>query len=144
MFNLSEDERLASWMEFRKSIDNSETPLQDIIDFWAPTPFTPVRPRLDPYFQASWPTPWEIIVDNYYDDFTKAVMIGYTILLTEKYKKSLVEIRTLVDSVHNRLYNVVVIDSEWTLNFNDFSPIKLEEIPEYCRVENLVVLERPR
>lgn len=144
MFKLDEDKRLASWSAIRKEIDNSENPLQLVIDFWANAPFSHGKPKLDPFYQASWPTPWEIIVENLYDDFSKAAMIGYTLLLTEKFKKSLVEIRTLVDNKNNRLYNAVIIDNEWALNFNDHHPIKLEEIPEFCRLENLIVLERPR
>ena len=144
MFKLDEDSRLAAWSKIRKLIDSSDNPFQIVIDFWAEAPFTTGKPRLDPFYQASWPTPWEIIVDNLYDDFSKAVMMGYTLLLTEKFKESLVEIRTLVDHKHNRLYNVVVIDSEWALNFNDYSPIKLDEIPDFCRLENLIVLDRPR
>ena len=144
MFNLDEDSRLSSWSKIRKLIDSSDDPLQIVIDFWFKAPLTVGKPRLDPFYQASWPTPWEMIADNLYDDFSKAVMMGYTILLTEKYKESLVEIRTLIDHKNNRLYNTVVIDSEWVLNFNDYSPIKLNEIPNFCQLENLIVLERPR
>lgn len=144
MFKLDEDERLAAWSEIRRVIDSSEDPLQVVIDFWANSPHTTGKPRLDPYYQASWPTPWELIVENRYDDFSKAVMMGFTLLLTEKYRQSLVEIRTLVDKEHNRLYNIVVVDNEWALNFNDLYAIKLTEIPEFCCLENLIVLERPR
>lgn len=144
MFKLDEDSRLASWFKIRQIIDNSEDPLQVVIDFWASAPQTTGKPRLDPYYQASWPTPWELVVENRYDDFSKAVMMGYTLLLTEKFKESLVEIRTLVDNKNNRLYNAVVIDNLWVLNFNDHCAIDLDEIPVFCRLENLIVLERPR
>lgn len=144
MFKLDEDSRLAAWADFRKHLDNSTDPLQDVIDFWSNCPLKSNRNVLDPFYVGSWPTPWEIIVENQYDDFTKSVMIGYTILLTERYKNSSVQIRTLVDKVNNRLYNTVYIDEFFVLNFHDDRAIISENIPDFCRLENLVELTRPR
>jgi hypothetical protein len=144
MFDLNEDDRLSAWSTLRKLIDVSNDPLKDMVEFWATTPFIAHNHHIDPYYQASWPTPWEIIIENRYDDFTKAVMIGYTLLLTEKFKDSSVQIKTLVDPSGKRLYNIVCVDDTWALNYDDSQVLMMGNIPSLYRLENLVQLERPR
>ena len=144
MFNLNDDDRLSAWSELRKRIDVSTDPLKETAEFWAGTPFVGHNHHIDPYYQASWPTPWEIIIENRYDDFTKAIMIGYTLLLTEKYKNSSIQIKTLVDTSGKKLYNVVCIDDMWALNYDDSQVLLTSNIPTLYRLENLVQLARPR
>ena len=144
MFDLDEDDRLSAWSDLRKRLNNSNDPLQEAIDFWAQTPFVAHNHKIDPFYQASWPTPWEIIIENRYDDFTKAVMIGYTLLLTEKFKNCEVQIKTLVDTQFKRLYNVVYVDNEWVLNYDDGRVLHVDNIPSLYSLENLVELKRPR
>jgi hypothetical protein len=71
-------------------------------------------------------------------------MMGWTVLLTDHFKNSTVEIRTLVDDVRNRLYNIVCIDDRWALNFIDGEAADIDKIPGLYRLENLVPLQRPR
>jgi hypothetical protein len=144
MFELEIDDRFTAWSLLRKQIDESTTPLNDLIAFWSLTPFTAHNHNIDPYYPASWPTPWEIIVDNTYDDFTKAIMMGWTLLLTNRYKDSSICVKTLVDNDHNRLYNVVVVDNHWALNYQDNQVIDADSIPSLYRLENQVELVKPR
>lgn len=144
MFTLEVEDRLAAWSELRKHLDQSKDPLQDVVTFWSDIPFTPHNHTIDPYYQESWPTPWEIIADNRYDDFTRAIMIGYTLLLTEQYKNSDVQIKTLVDTEFKRLYNVVYVDDTWALNYDDNKVVPASNIPTLYRLENLIGLKRPR
>ena len=144
MFDLDVDDRLSVWANFRESINSSNDPLQDVAHFWASAPFTVHNHRVDPYYQASWPSPWEIIVENRYDDFTKAVMIGYTLLFTDRFKDSDVQIKTLVDTAGNRLYNVVYVDDTWVLNYDDNRVVLTSNIPSLYNLENLIELKRTR
>lgn len=144
MFTLEVEDRLAAWSELRKHLDQSKDPLQDVVTFWSDIPFTPHNHNIDPYYQESWPTPWEIIADNRYDDFTRAIMIGYTLLLTDQYKNSDVQIKTLVDTEFKRLYNVVYVDDTWALNYDDNKVVSASNIPTLYRLENLIGLKRPR
>lgn len=144
MFNFDVDDRLAAWSNLRKQVNQSSDPLSDIAQFWMTTPFVGHNPNIDPYYQASWPTPWEIIVENKYDDFTKAIMIGYTILLTDRFKNSSVQIQTLVDENKKKLYNVVCVDNTSVLNYVDGEVVGVDNVPSLYRLENLVELERPR
>jgi hypothetical protein len=144
MFDLEIDDRLSAWSNIRKNIDTSSDPLQDLVEFWKDTPFTAHNHHVDPYYPASWPTPWEMVVENKYDDFTKAVMMGYTLLLTEKFKNSSIQIKTLVDTDLKRLYNIACVDNTWALNYDDGVVVPLSNIPSLYSLENLVELKRPR
>lgn len=144
MFNLSVDERLAEWANHRRRLDEIEDPLQEVWDFWHQAPFVPHNRNIDPYYQKSWPSPWEIIAENLYDDFTKTLMIGWTLKLTKKFKDSRIEIRTLVDSDRRRQYNLLYIDEEWVINYNDNGPVRAPEIIGSFRLENLVEVNTPR
>ena len=144
MFDLDVDDRLSAWSDLRKHINDCNDPLQEVVDFWSQTPFVPHNHKIDPFYQASWPTPWEMVVENRYDDFTKAVMIGYTLLLTEKFKSSEIQIKTLVDTQFKRHYNVVYVDDTWVLNYDDSKVLKVSNVPSLYSLENLVELKRPR
>jgi hypothetical protein len=143
MTELTVDQRLSAWVELRKEIDRSDNPLQLVVDFWKNMPFTAYNKSIDPYNQRSWPRPWQILSENIYDDFTIAIMMGYTILLTEKFANSHVEIKTMVDKDHRKLYNLVYLNDNDVLNF-DIGPIKAQDIPDSFHLENIVILQRPR
>lgn len=144
MFKLDVEARLSAWALLRKKAETSKTPLEDIMEFWSNAPFIPHNHLIDPCYAGSWPTPWEIIVENKYDDFTKAVMIGYTLLLTDKFKDSKIEVHTLVDNEQNRLYNIVYVDNTWALNYQDNQAVTVDTVPTSYMLENLVELIRPR
>jgi hypothetical protein len=144
MFDKDIDERLSIWAKFRQHIESSITPFEDTYNFWKNAPFIPYNNAVDPYFQFGWPTPWDIIVHNKYDDFTKALMIGWTLKLTKRFENVLVEIRTLVDKEKLISYNVICIDNEWVINYNDNGPILLKNLPDKFNLENLVELSRLR
>jgi hypothetical protein len=144
MFKTDPDQRLTRWSDFRKSLEEASEPLDAIAKFWQGAPLIPFNHKIDPFFPRDWPTPWEIVYDNKYDDFTLSLIIGYTVLLTERFKNSKVEIKTLVDDTSKRLYNVVCVDDQWALNFVDGEAVSLDSIPSLYRLENLVPLDRPR
>ncbi len=144
MFKTETDERLHLWFEFRQSLEVSQDPLQDLIDFWDQAPRIPHNHLIDPYFERDWPTPWEIIERNKYDDFTISLMMGWSLLMTEKFKNSQIEIQTVVDDQSKRIYNIVCIDNSWALNFQDHQAVEMNSIPSLYRVENIVPLKRPR
>jgi hypothetical protein len=144
MFDLGVDDRLSAWASLRHQADLSKDPLTLVWEFWSTAPFIPYNNKFDPYYQASWPSPWEIIVENRYDDFTKALMIGQSLKMTKRFASSKIEIKTLVDNANNRQYNIVSIDEEWIINYNDNGPELLQNIPESFLLENIIELTGPR
>jgi hypothetical protein len=144
MFKLLIDERLSVWAALRAELEICDDPLQHVIDFWCDAPFIPYNRNIDPYHQKSWPSPWQIVVDNQYDDFTKALMIGYSLKLTKRFNNSVIEVRTIVDKPNKKYYNIVCVDNEWAINYSDNEPIKLENISDSFLVENLIELQPQR
>jgi hypothetical protein len=144
MFNQSVDKRLESWLDHRTHLDRSINPLQEVWDFWHTAPFVPHNQQVDPYHRQSWPSPWEIINNNKYDDFTRALMIGWTLKLTEKFRNSSIVIKTVVDNQNNKEYNLVYIDDTWVINYDDNGPILAKSLSDSFRLENLIELDPPR
>lgn len=144
MFKLTVDDRLSTWIKLRSEIDQSNDPLQLVWDFWHQAPFVPHKKSVDPFFQRNWPTPWEIIVDNKYDDFTKALMISWTLKLTKKFENSKIFLKTYVDSDDGTEFNLVFIDDNWVINYNDNGPVRPESITKSFRLQNLVEVNTPR
>lgn len=138
MFEKNIDDRLSAWAEFRRSLETATEPFEAVIDFWKAAPFIPYNNKLDPYNKRSWPSPWEIIVDNKYDDFTKAVMMAYSIKLTNRFKNNSITVKTVVDKHRAVNYNLVCVDDEWVLNYQEHGPIAAIIVPDYFSIENLV------
>ena len=144
MFNLPAEDRLSSWAEHRAHLEKSNDPLTEVIEFWKEAPFIPYNQKVDQYNQRSWPTPWEIIVDNKYDDFTKALMMACSIKFTQRFSKSSIQIRTLVDNSKSTCYNVVCVDGTWVINYNDNTVVSIDNIPDNFLIENLIEVDLPR
>lgn len=144
MFNQPVDLRLTEWVNHRKQLDESNDPLQDVWDFWHLAPFTPHNKNVDPYYQQSWPSPWKIIEDNKYDDFTRAIMIGWTLKLTNKFQKSKIEVRRMVDNARRREYNLLYVDDTWVINYKDDGPVNVQGVAESLLLENIIELDGPR
>lgn len=144
MFNRSLEERLTIWLTLRKDLDYSSTPLVDVWEFWKQAPFVPHNRNVDPYHQKSWPTPWEIIAENKYDDFTKALMIAWTLKLTKRFFDSPIVIKTLVDINRAREYNIICIDNGWILNYSDNGPIPAASFDDFFKIENIIEIVAPR
>lgn len=144
MFQKSPEERLTRWSDFRKELDHTSDPLNSLAEFWSQAPLIIHNHNIDPYNHRSWPTPWEIIVENKYDDFTLALMMGYTLKLTKKFNNDKIEVRTMVDSNKTKLYNLVYVNEEEVLNYDRFAAIKPQDIDTSLYLENLVEVIFPR
>ncbi len=144
MFSKSVDERLSAWKSLRDNLNDESDPLSKVMKFWHQAPLIPYNHKVDQYNPNSWPTPWEIIVDNKYDDFTLGLMIGWTLKCTEKFANSKIEVRVMVDENRTKLYNLVYIDDDMVLNYNKLKAIKAQDIPNSFLLENLVDITRPR
>ncbi len=142
MFDKIPDERLSAWAEHRHALDTVPNPLELLIEFWGYPPYVPFNRNVDPYNQRAWPTPWEIIVENKYDDFTKALMMSWTLKLTARSKDVKIELKTYTDD--KRQYNLVVINDEYVVNYKDNVLSTAADIPEWFQLENLIEVSRPR
>jgi hypothetical protein len=71
-------------------------------------------------------------------------MIGLTLKHTKIFENSKIEIRSLVDNHNTSYYNVVCVDEEWVINYNDNGPILFKNLPDSFLIENLIELSTPR
>lgn len=144
MFRSSPDERLSMWANHRLDLDSSENPFTTLIDFWKEAPYVPYNRNIDPYNPRRWPTPWDIIVENKYDDFTKSLMMSWSLKLTSRFKDSKIEIKTYTNADKSRQYNLVCVEDKWVINYSDNSVVEVKEIPTDFILENLIEVQRPR
>ena len=144
MFKLDVDDRLSSWADLRAQLETCEDPFQTVTDFWYGAPYVPYNNQIDPFHQKAWPTPWEIILHNKYDDFTKALMMAYSIKFTQRFNNSVVELRTYIDKVKNAYYNIVCVDDLWAINYYDNAVIPVNLLPDSFLVENLIEVRAQR
>ena len=144
MFEKSVEDRLTAWAALRAELETSDDPLAATWEFWRHAPYIHYNNKIDPFNRRSWPTPWEIIIENKYDDFTKVLMIAWTLKLTAKFKDSKIEIKTYTDAHRSRQYNLVFIDDEFVINYTDNGINTPSDIPESFQLENLIEVQRPR
>jgi len=144
MFDRPYDVRLNSWIELRNNLNSSTRPFEEVQEFWNKAPFIPFNRYVDPYNQQSWPTPWEILEENKYDDFTKSLMIAWTLKLSNKFHQSSIELHTVIDKHRFREYNLIYVDGKKVLNYDDTGPIDVDFIPGGLYLQNMVIINTPR
>ena len=110
------DQRLQDWYEFRQTISRLSLPeaLEATAKLWGTAPF--VNYNLDPARPETWPDPWQLLDDNYYCDISLALGMFYTLALSEHQTK--LELQILFDPVKKEQINIVVVNSEYVLNYH--------------------------
>jgi len=71
-------------------------------------------------------------------------MISWTLKLTKKFNQSKIEIKTLVDSEHEREYNLVFVDDNYVINYSDNGPVSVLDLIGSFRLQNLIEVDTPR
>ena len=127
MFDLYGNERLIKWKQFRDSVETSNSPLEDVANFWSHAPF--VSPYLPPSNPTSWPDPWQLIADGRFDELAIVIGMLYTIKLTQRFMDSKCEIHTTILSKEKEPIYMLIIDDQQVINF------------EYRTVSSIKVLE---
>lgn len=126
MFDLNETNKLQQWKNFRNSLELSSTAFEDVAQFWSRTPF--VSNYLDPFDSKSWPDPWQLILNNKFDDLGIVLGMCYTLQLTERFKDNKFEIHMSMSQLKKDWRYVLLIDDITVLNWNYGSVAKFNEI----------------
>lgn len=126
--------RLSDWYNFRQQLEKSNTPLEDVSNFFERFP----RQRFytDPYDQSTWPTAWELIDENAFCQFNVLLGICYTLQLTERFQNYQPKIKIAIDSESKNLYYLLVInnavygllDKQWTT---------LDQLPKTLKIQKI-------
>lgn len=113
-------ERLRSWNMLRASLENkdAQTICEEVNNYWAN--LKTERYYLHPVDIEDWPTPWELIHDNTYCVYAKALGIIYTLLLLG------IEDIDFVEITHDNNENIPVVlvdNAKYVLNLQDYEPV---------------------
>jgi len=125
MFHKNYEQRLKSWSCLRQSLETSEDPFLEVLKFYKQAPYVSIH--TDPWSREMWPTPWELIYENQYDDFGRVLGMCYSLQLTERFKGSTFEIHISTDNSLSYLY-LLFVDNH-VLGFDDNKSILKKDLP---------------
>jgi len=126
VFDLNETNKLQQWKNFRNSLEVSSTAFEDVAQFWSRAPF--VSNYLDPFDSKSWPDPWQLIINNKFDDLGIVLGMCYTLQLTERFKDNKFEIHMSMSQLKKDWRYMLLIDDNTVLNWNYGSVTNFNEI----------------
>jgi|SRR5210317_1889067 len=130
---LKYENRLAAWQEFRNSIEIVENPLQHVLDYYDQAPRVSIN--TDPWDNATWPGPWELVHANQYCKFCIVLGICYSLQLTERFKESNFEIHIGIDRERSRTVFLLMID-DIVIGWNE-GLIKRSELSTALQIEKI-------
>ena len=114
IFILDYEVRLKSWVDLRNKL--LRQPISDQIieidSFWQRVPLS--NHYLHPDFIKEWPDPWQLLFDNNYCNYSRALGMIYTLLLLGITKLELV---TAIDDNSNEVVLVLVDNAKYVLNY---------------------------
>ena len=107
MNDLNYEQRLSEWSTFRDTLETSNDPLQDVIDYYRKIPTVSIN--TDPYTPSTWPSPWELVNDNMYCDFCRVLGMCYSLQLTDRFSREKFEIHIGIDNKRSEHYYLLVV-----------------------------------
>jgi len=102
--------RISAWREFRDLLEESETPFSDLIQKYKRAPLVSIH--TDPWDQSTWPTPWQLVEENQYCDFSCVLGMCYSLQLTNSFKDSNFEIHIASDETNSELMYLLFVDEK--------------------------------
>jgi hypothetical protein len=126
MFDKKYEERLALWREFRESLEVSDDPIQEAIEFYRYAPTTNFS--TDPYTPSMWPDPWEQLQENQYCEFGKILAICYSLQLTDCFLGSTFEIHITQDREKSATYYLLFVDDR-VIGYDGDRHVHRENLP---------------
>lgn len=131
-------DRLTSWVEFRKTLETSESPFESVLDFYLQANLVSIQ--VDPFDGASWLGPWDLILENEYCNFAVVLGMAYTLQLTERFSHSDFEIHIITDYTNSELKYLLYIDN-MVIDYQHNKVISSDEISPDYKIEKIYKLE---
>ena len=126
MFELSYEQRLASWRYLRDCVETAQDPIQEVIDFYSKAPLNTIA--ADPYTPSTWPDPWELLEENNYCAFVKILAIFYTLQLTDVLSQASYMIHIVQDKKNSATHYLLHINNR-VVGFKEDTHVHAEELP---------------
>jgi hypothetical protein len=105
---LKYEDRLASWSNFRNTLENCDDPIKEVMEFYNNAPRVSIN--TDPWDNSIWPNPWELINENQYCDFCILLGICYSLQLTNRFTGSKFEIYIGTDTKKSKTVFLLCVD----------------------------------
>ena len=126
--------KLSSWINFRKRLETSATPFEDVIKHY--NTLNKCKLSVDPWDQKTWPDPWELLCQNKICDFTNSLGVCYSLQLTDRFSQSKFEIHICTDTINDEVMYPVIIDDQYVLCY------KLNEVCQKAELPSNIVSQR--
>ena len=125
------DVRMAIWRELRQQLDTLSLgdALKETSNLWSFAPY--VDHYLDSHDVSQWPSPWELLTENYYCDLAKTLGMLYTIALS-KHNVNQLELRVLYDEHKKERVNIVVVNNKHVINYHFNEVVNTTVIGAHC------------
>jgi len=127
MFDKTFEDRLASWRDFRETLEQHNDPLQAVINFYYDAPRVSIH--TDPWTKSMWPDPWQLVNENQYDDFCTVLGMCYSLQLTERFKGSSFEIHICTDNTTSSTHYLLFVDDK-VINWSEDSYVHKTDLPK--------------
>ena len=127
MFELSYEQRLASWRYLRDCVETAQDPIQEVIDFYSKAPLHTIA--ADPYTPSTWPDPWELLEENIYCPFVKILAICYTLQLTDVLSGADFEIHITYDREMSQTFYLLYVNNQ-VIGYQHDKAITTDELPK--------------
>lgn len=126
MFTKNYEEKLATWKKFRDSIEESEDPFGQVLEFYKQAPRSKIS--CDPWDQSTWSKPWELLEEDCYCEFGIVLGMCYSLQLTDRFSGSNFEIHISTDNKKSETYYLLFVDNN-IINYNNRVVLR-EELPD--------------
>lgn len=136
-------ERLRSWHDFRKEINDLDelSAIQKTNHLWCYAPFVNHYLTTDQIDQ--WPGPWELLYENYYCDLAKALGMLYTLYLSDHKDALDMEIRIYTNPDTKQTHNLVWINQgKYVLNLEYDEVVNKHYIDQRLKLKETISIEQ--
>jgi len=139
MWNLTPDERLREWRQFRIDIgkDTVESAMQRVAHLWSYAPY--VTHYLAADLVTDWPDPWTLVHENTYCDLAKTLGMFYTLYLSSHYHVSINELALEIyqdDEEKELRYIVSINKGKYILNMMFDTVLNKKSITKNLHLKN--------
>lgn len=132
------EDRLAAWRDFRITLEASNDPIQEAINYYSKIPL--VKFQCDPYDRTTWPSPWETIQENTYCEFVKILGMCYTLQLTDRLKHETFEIHITHEQESSEIHYLLFIGDR-VVGFNGDTHVAKNDLPPSLRSQHVYVMQ---
>lgn len=138
MFDKKYDDRLRAWSEFRNSLESSNDPIQDTINFYNRAPLVSIS--VDPYDESTWFEPWDLLHENTYCSFSIILGIAYTLQLTARFSDAHFEIHICTNREESEVKYLLYIDN-LVIGYRRDRAVDAKDLPQNLEIEKVYVLK---